>query len=375
MGREKSYKEWLKAVKVDHNELLNVPKDLWTDELCFEAVKTDYSILHYIPEEHLTKEICIYTYQKSPGGGIRYIPKKLKSIYYKHIHDYRKNILIKNYKNINKTILYYNDWKKFVSTQTKNGKIMDPYIPFEGKKFDKFKILIYGTAQNISWDHSVRDSLIKNPKKQIERLYYDFEFEKKYPIQNISYYEIGIGPYEGGILPALIGVFIFAKFGKKIKRINNICDYIAMTNYYKYSLHTDKEDINPENKINKLKVSSKFKEEYLRINDELVKKEINYLNPKFILAFKGRKIKILEKNDEYELFEINDPAWIKKGGSGKFKSGGEWNKIAKKYLNQPINNLIDSYLKYITYNFPKEKMKRIIKMYLLYYYDQWKSKI
>jgi hypothetical protein len=85
LTNEKRYVKWLDAVKIDHNALLDVPKELWTDELCLEAVKTDYSILHSLPKERLTKEICITAYQKSHGGAIRYVPADLREIYWGHV--------------------------------------------------------------------------------------------------------------------------------------------------------------------------------------------------------------------------------------------------------------------------------------------------
>ena len=91
MDSKNKYKDWLEAVEKDHNALLDVPVELWTDELCLKAVKTDYSILYYIPKKNLTKEICIEAYKKSPGGCIRYIPKDLREIYIKHIKDISLN--------------------------------------------------------------------------------------------------------------------------------------------------------------------------------------------------------------------------------------------------------------------------------------------
>jgi len=282
-----------------------------------------------------------------------------------------KDTLKNDFLKIHKTISHYDDWKSIVSTQN-NGKIMAPYIPFEGKKYNEYKIMLYGTAQNISWNYDYRNELINNSDKCMERLYYDKKFKKKYPLENISYNQIGIGPYACGILPALIGIFIFAKFGKKISQINVIHDYITMTNYYKYSLHTKTKDINPD-KIDNTELKSKFKKEYLRINDELVKKETCYFAPKYIISFNGRKNIVLSKNKNIELYVINDPAWIKRGGSKMFSTGGKWYKIAKKYNKDPINELIDLYLKKIKNN-EYEKLKDKIKIYLLFYYDQWKIK-
>jgi len=105
-----------------------------------------------------------------------------------------KDTLKNDFMKIHKTISHYDDWKNIVSTQN-NGKIMAPYIPFEGKKYNEYKIMLYGTAQNVAWD-DYRNILINNPDKCMERLYYDSSFKKKFTSENISYNQIGIGPYE-----------------------------------------------------------------------------------------------------------------------------------------------------------------------------------
>jgi hypothetical protein len=76
----KKYKEWLEAVKLDHNALPQVPKELWTVELCLEAVKKDYSALNYIPREYLTREICLYA-NKQSSSAIKYVQKDLLELY------------------------------------------------------------------------------------------------------------------------------------------------------------------------------------------------------------------------------------------------------------------------------------------------------
>jgi hypothetical protein len=43
----------------DHNALLEVPKEQWTNKLCLAAVKRDYSAINFMTEENLTKEICL----------------------------------------------------------------------------------------------------------------------------------------------------------------------------------------------------------------------------------------------------------------------------------------------------------------------------
>jgi hypothetical protein len=90
MTEEKTYKEWLETVKIDHNVLSEVPEKLWSDELCLEAVKKDYAALAYISsEKYLTKEVCVEAYKQSPIS-IRYVRKDLRHIYDKHINGEEK---------------------------------------------------------------------------------------------------------------------------------------------------------------------------------------------------------------------------------------------------------------------------------------------
>ena len=84
MENNKSTKEWLEAIKLDHNAILNVPKKLWTHELCLAAVKRDYAAIQYMTEDYLTKELCLAAFQQSPAA-IRYVPESLKEIYIKYV--------------------------------------------------------------------------------------------------------------------------------------------------------------------------------------------------------------------------------------------------------------------------------------------------
>jgi hypothetical protein len=113
-GKEK-YNKWLKAVKIDHNALLDVPKELWTNELCLEAVKTDYSALNYLSKKYLTKEICFEAYKQSPSS-IRYVHKDLQQLYAKNIFEYNFSTL-KNIFNSTKYQIYnlFNEFFNYIS--------------------------------------------------------------------------------------------------------------------------------------------------------------------------------------------------------------------------------------------------------------------
>jgi hypothetical protein len=80
MNNQKTKEEWLEAIKKDHNALLDVPKKLWTHDLCLAAVRRDYAAIHYLTEKYLTKEICLAAHQQS-STAIRYVPKNLLEQY------------------------------------------------------------------------------------------------------------------------------------------------------------------------------------------------------------------------------------------------------------------------------------------------------
>lgn len=261
-----------------------------------------------------------------------------------------------------------------LSTKTEDGKIFPPYIPFVGQSYNEFRILVYSTAQNIKYDE-YREMYQNNYNKLTERLYYFKKFSKKYPEKGMSFRDIGINPYGTGVVAALLGVFIFAKFGKKIENLDDINNWIGISNYYKFSLNTGKSDIHPERTI---KGHIKNKEQinaYWKFNDDLVKKEIEFLQPKFILAFTGRKIDKIKQiaDKETQVIEINDPAcFFRFNCSGKLSKDGIWRRKANNIKEIEINQLVDNYLNFINGNYKGHKKN--IRIYLLSYYSDWKIK-
>jgi len=274
----------------------------------------------------------------------------------------------------NATIEFGKDILKYMSTKTDDGTIFPPYIPFVGKNYQKFKILVYATAQNIGFDDLFRDSYQQNISKLTERLYYFDNFKKKYPDSKMSYQDIPIGPYETGVLAALLGVFIYTKFDKKIENLDEINDWISISNYYKFSLNKGKKDINPESIKDYIKDNEQI-ENYWAVNDNLVKQEIDTLCPEFILSFNGRKLEELNNipKNKFKVIEINDPSWIVQGGSGCLSKNGSWWEKAQKCKENEIKELIDNYLNFITGDYKGKKER--VGIYLLKYYCDWKEEI
>lgn len=266
---------------------------------------------------------------------------------------------------------------KKMSTKTHNDIVFPPYIPFVGEEYSKFGILIYSTAQNIGFEDDIRKNYEINFSKLVDRLYFFDRFKKKYPIDKISYKDIQINPFKCGILPALVGVFFFAKYNIKITEIEEIVGLVSVSNYYKFSLKTGKRDINPDNSNNakfySLINDKEQAKDYWKVNDFLVQKELDCLKPKYIFSFKGRKVVQLKKTKDIDckIIELNDPSWILNGGSGCLSKNGSWTKKTKSLEGKEIEELVNTYLNCIRGKY--EGKKESIKVYLLKYYLDWSN--
>ena len=223
----------------------------------------------------------------------------------------------------------------------KDDRLFPPYIPLIGKNYEKFKILIYATAQNMADNGNVAKRYSDHFNKLAERLYYSKNFDRKYPHDHLCYKEVDIAPYNQGVLPALAGIFIYIVCNKVLTNFDNIQDHIAVSNYYKFSLHDKKNDINP-NHLNRCTDAN----DYWVLNDKLVLRELEILKPDHVLAIHGRHERVLKelaKEKDFKLNIINDPAWILRGAGGCLKPQGIW---ASKTSEIPdkLLSLIESYL-------------------------------
>lgn len=271
-------------------------------------------------------------------------------------------------------------YTRLISTKNTDGKLFPPYIPLIGKNYQKFKILIYGTAQNMGIDRDFATRYSNHFDKLVERLYYSENFDQKYPDYNLSYEEVDIGPYNQGVLPALAGIFIYTVCHESLTSFDNIQDHIAVSNYYKFSLH-GKKDINPVEKS--IQRSKKFDHsidanDYWKLNDELVLCELNALKPKYVLAFHGRHepiLKNLETEKGVNLYIINDPAWILKGGGrGRcLKAQGSWGSKTSEIQDEKLLTIIGTYLEKLKNHY--QAKKDAVKVYLLKYYLDWRNQL
>lgn len=232
-----------------------------------------------------------------------------------------------------------------------NDDLFPPYIPRVGAKYEKHKILMYATAQNIPklWE----DLSKKDRKQKVMQL-----FEEK------DYRKVWMEPYR--VMLALAGVFLYVESNEILENLSEIDKHIAATNYYKFSLNRNRKDINPNTILPKLIDAN----EYWDINNELSYKELKVLEPKIILSFKGVHNRFV-KSKGYRLHEVNNASWILRGGSGCLKKGGSWE---REVYDDSILKLVGEYLLQIKdagYRYAGKI--EAVKIYLLKYYHEWKN--
>ena len=161
-----------------------------------------------------------------------------------------------------------------------------------------------------------------------------------------------------------------AKTGTKIPA-EHILDYCGVTNYYKFSLHTEARDINPDGKISHFNNQDQYK--YWALNDKLVRQELGAISPKYVISFNGYKLRMLASYSiefGYTLYSVNDPSWILRGASGKLNTDGEWG-IEYQKLDENVAEFISSYTRILKDDY-KGKVDGV-NAYLAHYYNIFKQ--
>ena len=234
-------------------------------------------------------------------------------------------------------------YSSLISTKDET-EIFPPYIPFIGKNYHKYGIFIYCMAQNIRNDSGYLEQWTKIEK-----------------IKRLSN-SIDIAPRK--LMYALVGLYLYTKHKVAIETFDEIKEYIAITNYYKFSLNKGKKDINPNSKLHNLDV-------YWKLNDDLSLKELEFLKPKVIISFRGRHIDAIKSAGFTNLFIVNDPSWILHGGSPCLKESGSWYREPK---DTTVEDLITKYISQIN-DGKYSKKKHAIEIYLRKYYYDWSQKL
>ena len=80
-------------------------------------------------------------------------------------------------------------------------------------------------------------------KQLVEQLRYKWN-PNDFISKEVKFHDVLIEPYRVGILPALAGIYSRIHLGKKFNSLNEVHNHIAISNYYKFSIH-DQKDVNP----------------------------------------------------------------------------------------------------------------------------------
>jgi len=237
-------------------------------------------------------------------------------------------------------------YHELISTKDKEGNIFPPYIPHIGLDYEKYKIVMYGMAQNVSepWD-----SLLNKTKRGKVCQMHDAD----------SYENIWIAPYK--VMLALAGLYIYAKFDDELSSFTEIHNSISVSNYYKFSMNNGT-DVNPDQKL----INHQCPALYWTENDKLSEQELETLNPNTVISFNGRHNHILRQRSSL-FIKINDPSWVLQGGGGHLTELGSW---YRECLDKNVTNLVNGYLEQIDDKY--QSKKDALKIYLLKYYYDWK---
>jgi len=266
--------------------------------------------------------------------------------------DIRK--LVENFTNWNLEEIEI--YRELISTRDDKA-IFPPYIPFVGKSYEQFGILIYAKAQNIALGDRYYEYLKNMTTEQRVRRLYDAT----------TYPDVAIAPYNSGVIPALIGIYLYAKHHIRLESFDEIQNCLAVANYYKFSLNKNGRDINPDS-LGRLSNPMQYRE----LNSKLCKHELNFLRPRTIVTFKGWHNKFLRDNG-YKIVEISDPSFILQGGWGHFRKGGSYYKAADSVKDRTAMELAAAYSEKCEGNYKVKNKIDSVRIYLLKYYQDWQA--
>ena len=254
-----------------------------------------------------------------------------------------------------------------------DGKIFLPYIPLVGRHYDEERILIYCTAQNLTESDKLAKEYNDHFEKLSRRLYYSRRFKREYPKDRFSYRDVDITPYQAGVVPALVSVFMAAKFGEFVEDLSGILDRTAVSNFFKFSLNKGTADLNPIQRNNKHYSELK---DYRCLNDKLVRLEIEALRPKWVIVFGteleehlDEHLKDVKQKHGFEVVAVNDPSWILQGAGGCLQSDVKWGKEVKEAELGDLRGLVDCLLPKIEDAYKSKQ--DAVKIYLLKYALEW----
>jgi len=203
-----------------------------------------------------------------------------------------------------------------VKDPTTGTPLWKSYVPFVGPLYEPGGLLLVGTAQSLAkiarrGEESEWQMATGLPKFPLHRLYRVGKLTVERPLttSEVSFKSIAIQPYMDGILAGIAGAALAALGWGIHETLDAVTQRIAVTNFFKHSLWTPKRtDLNP------LKLTDKRYRQFTL--QQYVLKEIEILRPRVVVVFNRAIAHELSQSwDGGHVYGINDPAWIKRGGS------------------------------------------------------------
>lgn len=214
---------------------------------------------------------------------------------------------------------------RLVLDPTTDKPVRDSYIPFVGPFYPQGRVLICGTAQNLAkvaksenvgeWRRATG-----LPAMPLHRLYRVRNETVGRPLveAEVRFSSIAIQPYMDGILAGVAGMALLAIRRERLETLDQVTQHVAVTNFFKHSLRNlEGNDLNPS------QLTATIQDRYRSVTlKRYVLEELSILKPLVVIAFSdivADEIRASWKAGP--VYRVNDPAWIKRGGS--FPSGSQ----------------------------------------------------
>lgn len=177
------------------------------------------------------------------------------------------------------------DWAVKKLNQT---EIVHPAIPFVGKNYEKHRILVYASAENLA----KYDGYLDIDSNAIGRRRGTLDSKKAKPI----FPNIHIQPIDDGSL-LLVSAYIASKLDSEIEINENPYDFIeniAADNFGKFSIHSKK----------KKNVDYARDIDYLKHSFDYIKADIDILKPEILIIPKSIYDTIRKNDKDYGIYSI-----------------------------------------------------------------------
>jgi hypothetical protein len=236
---------------------------------------------------------------------------------------------------------------------------LEPYVPLVGPDYRSGGLLVYATAQNLA-----RNGAFEPGVKSMFRLWPGDE-PPAGPVA-CPPGEVGIQPWDDGLLPALVKMWHLARGSEAV----DVWRSTAVSNYFKLSLgrgHKHNLDLNPA-KLGWVRAQA-----FARLTwEHFVRAEIEVLQPGVVLTFPGAQATVLhtELGGRCVVEEVNDPAWVKRGMSGAAR--GSWATAVTRAAERlaPFEDAIEDALDRCKPPYSGAK-RPSAHVYLSYYLSKW----